>query len=190
MNKRQAGGRHSACPHSSFIIPHPSFENAATILSRATYTHVRTSPTELEINRMRPSYRTEIPWRGFIAALLTLSLVAPAALARQGGAATAAKPAAASSLTAAEREALARVRVETVREVTTALSSKEMEGRGTAQPGGERAAKYLADRFQKLGLKPLGDGGTYLQAVKFKSGQVLPETSLKAGDAPPKHGAG
>ncbi|HZB45699.1 MAG TPA: M28 family peptidase [Pyrinomonadaceae bacterium] len=137
---------------------------------------------------MRPSYRTEIPWRGFIAALLTLSLVAPAALAQQGGAATAAKPAAASSLTAAEREALARVRVETVREVATALSSKEMEGRGTAQPGGERAAKYLADRFAKLGLKPLGDAGTYLQAVKFKSAQVLPETSLKAGDATLKHG--
>lgn len=137
---------------------------------------------------MRPSYRTEILWRGFIAALLTLSPLAPAALARQGGAASAPAKSAAATLTAAEREALARVRVETVREVATALSSKEMEGRGTAQPGGERAARYLADRFQKLGLKPLGDGGTYLQAVRFKVNQVMPETSLKAGEAVLKHG--
>src|SRR5215207_10092062 len=104
---------------------------------------------------MRPTYRTEILWRGFIAALLTLSPAAPAALAQQGGAATA--PAAAKSAAA-------------------------------TLTGAERAAKYLADRFAKLGLKPLGDGGTYLQAVKFKSGQVLPETSLKAGDATLKHG--
>lgn len=136
---------------------------------------------------MRPSYRTEILWRGFIAALLTLSPLAPTALARQQAAAAPAAKSAA-TLTAAERETLARVRVETIREVATTLSSKEMEGRGTAQPGGERAAKYLADRFQKFGLKPLGDAGTYLQAVKFKSSQVLPETSLKAGDAVLKHG--
>ncbi len=136
---------------------------------------------------MRPTYRTEILWRGFAAALLTLSLLATPALARQGGAAAPAKSTAA-TLTAAERDALARVRVETIREVTTTLSSKEMEGRGTAQPGGDRAAKYLAEKFAAYGLKPLGDNGTYLQAVKFRSHQVLPETSVKVGDAALTHG--
>ncbi|HVF26973.1 MAG TPA: hypothetical protein VM943_01955, partial [Pyrinomonadaceae bacterium] len=96
------------------------------------------------------------------------------------------KPAAA--LSAAESEAAARVKVETIREITAALSANDMAGRGTATPGGERAAKYIADRFAKLGLKPLGDAGTYLQAVKFKSTQVLPESSVKAGDATLKFG--
>ncbi len=76
-------------------------------------------------------------------------------------------------------EAAARVKVETIKEVTAALSAKEMEGRGTAQPGGDRAAKYIADRFAKLGLKPLGDAGTFLQAIKFNSTQPLAESSFK-----------
>jgi hypothetical protein len=46
----------------------------------------------------------------------------------------------------------------------------------------------LADRFAKLGLKPAGDNGTYLQAIKFKSAQVLAESSVKIGDAALKHG--
>src|SRR3712207_5295685 len=131
---------------------------------------------------MRPSYRTEILWRGFVAALLVFAPLAPTALAQQGAAAAAPKSAAA-PLTPAERKALEGVRVETIRDVVTTLASKEFEGRGTAQPGGERAAKYLADRFQKLGLKPLGDNGTYLQAVKFRATQVDPATTLKAGGA-------
>jgi Zn-dependent M28 family amino/carboxypeptidase len=99
-----------------------------------------------------------------------------------------AAPQTASTLSAAEREASARVKVETLREVTTALADKAMEGRGTGQAGGERAAKYIADKFAKLGLKPLGDGGSYLQAVKFKSAQLMPESSVKVGDVTLKLG--
>ncbi|MDQ3685916.1 MAG: hypothetical protein M3430_09995, partial [Acidobacteriota bacterium] len=131
--------------------------------------------------------------RGLSIAPLILALSITPALGWQNGTGTAsasatvaAKPAAA--LSAAESDAAARVKVETIREVTTALSANEMGGRGTATPGGERAAKYIADRFSKLGLKPLGDAGTYLQAVKFKSTQVLPESSVKAGEAMLKFG--
>src|SRR4051794_35489000 len=74
-----------------------------------------------------------------------------------GQGAAAAKPAALSS---AERSAVDHVRAETIRDVTTALAAPEMEGRGTATPGGERAAHYIADRFSSLGLKPLGENGT------------------------------
>jgi Zn-dependent M28 family amino/carboxypeptidase len=81
------------------------------------------------------------------------------------------------------------VRAETIRKVTTELSAPDMQGRGTAQPGGERAARYIADRFSKVGLKPLGDGGTYLQAIKFRSQQVMPGSFIKAGDAVLKQGA-
>jgi hypothetical protein len=105
----------------------------------------------------------------------------------QGSAATPPKPTA--TLTAAEKEAAALVKVETIKDVTAALSAKEMEGRGTAQAGGERAAKYIADRFAKLGLKPLGDAGSYLQTIKFNGTQPLAESSFKAGDASLKFGA-
>ncbi|HKS42503.1 MAG TPA: hypothetical protein VJX74_17955, partial [Blastocatellia bacterium] len=114
----------------------------------------------------------------FVILLLALSLVTPTAVARQSG--TAAKPAPA--LSKSEREASARIKVETLREVTNALVSKEMEGRGTGQPGADKAARYIADRFAKIGLKPGGDAGTYLQTIKFKSEQVENNSSFKAGD--------
>lgn len=115
-----------------------------------------------------------------VALAMSALLVAPSALAWQQGAAVAPQPV--STLSAVEREASARVKVETIRDVTSALASDEMQGRGTASPGGEKAARYLADQFAKLGLKPLGDAGTYLQAIKFRSSLVMPETSVKAGD--------
>ena len=133
---------------------------------------------------------------GFLPALLSISLaitlLSPTALAWQQGTTTTAatgrvaapiRKAAAAALTVAERKAAARVKLETIREVTTTLSSPEFEGRGTGQPGADKAARYLADRFAKLGLQPAGENGTYLQAIKFKSAQVLPETSVKVGDA-------
>ena len=120
--------------------------------------------------------------RKLSALLLAGILVAPAAFGQATAVATK-TAAAATTLTPAEQKAAALVRVETIREVTTALSAKEMEGRGTAQPGGERAAKYIADRFAKLGLKPLGDAGSYLQAIQFKSSQPMPDSFVKAGDS-------
>jgi hypothetical protein len=135
------------------------------------------------------SYRlTHVLRRALSAALLTSALfVAPSALAWQQGAGAVA-PKSVSTLSTAEREASARVKAETIREVTSALAADDMQGRGTASPGGEKAARYIADRFAKLGLKPLGDAGTYLQAIKFTSTQVMPETSIKAGDVSLKHG--
>jgi hypothetical protein len=89
---------------------------------------------------------------------------------------------AAPALSAAEREITSRLKVETITDITSALASKEMEGRGTATPGGEKAARYIADRFSKLGIKPLGDGGTYQQSIKFKSQQANSESTIKAGE--------
>src|SRR6185503_12362753 len=98
--------------------------------------------------------------RQLLAALLAIALLSTSALAWQQvatstqttGATAAATSKAAATLTATERKVADRVKLETIREVTTTLSSKEFEGRGTAQPGGDKAARYLADRFAKLGL--------------------------------------
>jgi hypothetical protein len=127
--------------------------------------------------------------RGFLSLLLAVTLYSSTTFAWQGPAATAVAPAkAAPTLTAAERKVAAGVKLQTIREVTTALSAKEFEGRGTGQPGADKAARYLAGRFAKLGLKPAGENGTYLQTIKFKSALVQAETSVKAGDAVLKHG--
>lgn len=43
------------------------------------------------------------------------------------------------------------------------LASDSLEGRETAEPGQHKAATYIAGHFKKLGLKPLGANGSYLQ---------------------------
>lgn len=86
------------------------------------------------------------------------------------------------ALSATERQLVESINVANIKEIVNALAANEMQGRGTAQPGGDKAAAYLADRFAKLGLKPLGENNTYLQPVKFKETLVTPETSITAGN--------
>ena len=131
--------------------------------------------------------RKQQPTRAVFAALLAAVLFS-SAMAWQGNSAAPAKAKAAPALTPAERSASARVKLETIREVTAKLSAPEFEGRGTAQPGSDRAAQYLADRFKALGLKPAGENGTYLQPIKFKSAEVLTDSKLTVGDAALSHG--
>lgn len=45
------------------------------------------------------------------------------------------------------------------------LADDRYEGRLTGTPGYDRAAAHVAERFAALGLRPAGDGGTYLQSV-------------------------
>lgn len=45
-----------------------------------------------------------------------------------------------------------------------ALAADSMAGRGTATPGGDRAARFIADRMREYGLVPAGDSG-YFQRV-------------------------
>ncbi len=45
------------------------------------------------------------------------------------------------------------------------LASPEYEGRAPGTAGNRLAAQYIAGQFQKLGLRPAGDQGTYLQAI-------------------------
>ncbi len=81
-----------------------------------------------------------------------------------------------------EKEIANGITVASIRDLTTALAADDMQGRGTMQPGGEKAANWIADRFQKLGLKPLGDKGSYLQKIEFKETLATAETIFKAGD--------
>ncbi len=43
------------------------------------------------------------------------------------------------------------------------LASEELEGRGLGEKGGRIAQRYLASYYQRLGLEPAGEDGTYFQ---------------------------
>ena len=96
-------------------------------------------------------------------------------------------PAPARALSATEQQLLDRISVATIKETVNALAADDMQGRGTAQPGGDKAAAYLAERFAKLGLKPLGDKNSYLQPIKFRETQFL-QTTFTAGNETLKPG--
>ena len=44
-----------------------------------------------------------------------------------------------------------------------AFAADSMEGRETGMAGQKKAAKYLAEQYARLGMKPVGDDGSYLQ---------------------------
>ena len=94
-----------------------------------------------------------------------------------------------SELSATERDFAKGIKSETIRDVVTALSADDMEGRGTAQPGGDKAANYIAQRFARLNLQPMGEKNSFLQPIKFRDSEFLPETSFKLGDQSLKMGA-
>ena len=96
-------------------------------------------------------------------------------------------PATARALSTTERQLVDKLSIATIKETVNALSADDMQGRGTAQPGGDKAAAYLADRFAKLGLKPLGDKNSYLQPIKFRETQFL-QTTFTAGNETLKSG--
>lgn len=85
-------------------------------------------------------------------------------------------------LSTEEQELAAKIDIQTIKDATATLSADEMQGRGTMQPGGDKAANWIADRFKSLGLKPLGDKGSYLQKIDFKEIVATLETSLTVGD--------
>jgi hypothetical protein len=58
------------------------------------------------------------------------------------------------------------------------LASDGFEGRGTGEPGGARAADYLAKEFRRLGVLPLGAQGDYRQHVPLHGSRPLPESKL------------
>ncbi|HKF21762.1 MAG TPA: M28 family peptidase [Candidatus Angelobacter sp.] len=67
---------------------------------------------------------------------------------------------------AAER-AMNAIDAEKIRATVKYLSDDALEGRGTGQKGGDKAADWMAAQFKKYGLAPAGDHGTYFQNVSF-----------------------
>lgn len=56
-----------------------------------------------------------------------------------------------------------------IQEDIAILASDDFEGRKTGTEGEQKAAHYLKERFQSIGLKPMGEAGTYFQTFSFKA---------------------
>ena len=93
------------------------------------------------------------------------------------------------ALSSSEQNLTKEISLSEIEKYTTALAADDMEGRGTMQPGGEKAAKWIADQMKAIGLKPLGEKGTYLQAVPVTETVLAPETALKLDGQPLSLGA-
>ena len=133
---------------------------------------------------MKTHSQQQIIWRPLSALLLSLLLLLSTGFAQQLAA-----PVITPTLSAEEQALGAAIKVETIKEVVADLSADDMQGRGTMQAGGDKAASYIADRFAKFGLKPLGDNKSYLQAIKFRETQYLAETSFQVGEESLKLGS-
>ncbi|HET7469566.1 MAG TPA: M28 family peptidase [Gemmatimonadales bacterium] len=62
------------------------------------------------------------------------------------------------------------------------LADDALEGRAPGTRGGEIAAKYIATQFERLGLEPAGDSGTYFQRVPIIA--LTPQPTLAVSGAP------
>lgn len=61
-----------------------------------------------------------------------------------------------------------------------ALADPALEGRASGTPGAERAVRLIAEEFGRLGLRPGGDGGSYLQTFEVVTGiRVAGPTTLQ-----------
>ena len=107
-------------------------------------------------------YSTDVPRRPIIAPLaaLLLSLL----------------------LTAAAAPPPARPLAAALQAHVLALTAPDMEGRGSGTPGGDRAARYVAEVLARAGLRPGGDAGTFFQEFAVATTPHLgPASRLGAG---------
>src|SRR5215218_10021464 len=96
-------------------------------------------------------------------------------------------PLAAQSQTSSTRSAAAKVAGAVDHRVLRSdlefLADDALEGRRPGTRGGELAAKYVAAQFERLGLEPAGDSGTYYHRVRIIT--LTPNPTLRISDPKP-----
>jgi len=70
------------------------------------------------------------------------------------------------------RAGAAAIDTATMTQWLTTLASEEFGGRGTGQVGFRRAAEFVRDHFERLGLQPGGDNGDFWQRVPWERSRV------------------
>src|SRR5262245_41251950 len=71
------------------------------------------------------------------------------------------------------------IRADELRQKLTYLASEKFKGRGNGTPELNMAAEYIAGVFEKNGLKPVGDRGTYYQHFQIYSSRLGQNNSLR-----------
>jgi Peptidase family M28 len=71
------------------------------------------------------------------------------------------------------------IHADELRQKLTYLASEKFKGRGNGTPELDMAAEYIAGIFEKNGLKPVGDRGTYFQHFQIYSSRLGPNNSLR-----------
>ena len=69
----------------------------------------------------------------------------------------------------------------TVARVVRALAADDMQGRGTGQPGGLRAAQFLAAEYGRIGLQPLPGQSGFEQVLTVYQSQTSPVVAVVNG---------
>src|SRR5437588_9783409 len=83
-------------------------------------------------------------------------------------------------LPASAQQALNSIDSEKIRATVKYLSDDALEGRGTGQKGGDKAADWIAGQFKNYGLQPAGDNGSFFQNVKFYGIRTDQQKTLSA----------
>ncbi|MBD2766726.1 M20/M25/M40 family metallo-hydrolase [Hymenobacter sp. BT664] len=84
---------------------------------------------------------------------------------------------------AAKASAAPQVSSATVTRVVRALAADDMQGRGTGQPGGLKAAQFLAGEFRRIGLRPLPGASGFEQVFTAYQTQPGPISVVLNGQA-------
>jgi hypothetical protein len=61
------------------------------------------------------------------------------------------------------------------------FADDSMQGRRIGEPGNFKGTEYIAREFQRLGLKPAGENGTYFQVLPFGPGSYAASARLTVG---------
>jgi Zn-dependent M28 family amino/carboxypeptidase len=98
---------------------------------------------------------------------MLLPVLLVSALALGAEAPTATPPGLPASWSARERAAAGTITEQALAAHVRFLADDLLEGRGVGSRGDELAMRYIAAQFERLGLEPAGDGGTWLQRFEL-----------------------
>lgn len=79
---------------------------------------------------------------------------------------------------ASVQQAVQSITPEDIRRRVGIIAHDSMRGRDTPSPELDKVAAYIAGEFRRLGLKPGGDNGTFLQRYPIDRVQFVPESSI------------
>lgn len=80
--------------------------------------------------------------------------------------------------TAAVKRAAGTITEAEVRARIEMIAHDSMGGRDTPSPGLEKTAEWMANEFKRLGLKPAGDSGGYLQRFPINVSTIDPDSAF------------